>query len=253
MIVITLTTCIIIGGIQSAISSPPIPTLIYQPTIPTADQKVVCIVFDDGWKNQLEAIPILQSYNYTATFGIITQYVGYSAYMNWQDINTIAQKGMDIASHSNTHQNLSAVDNTNLHSELANSQKTLRSKGYPADVFIYPYGEAADNQTVKEAVAKYYLTARNTEDSKCDITNTDRYSLNAYGIYNYTTMQDFASYLNCTKGSTITILFYHKIGNEKEDISITLETFQAQMQYLKTNGYTVTNISQLFLKEAPPS
>jgi peptidoglycan/xylan/chitin deacetylase (PgdA/CDA1 family) len=52
--------------------APAIPIQIYQPTLPAADQKVVCIVFDDGWKNQLEALPILQSYGYKATFAIVT-------------------------------------------------------------------------------------------------------------------------------------------------------------------------------------
>jgi hypothetical protein len=35
-------------------------------------------------------------------------------------------------------------------------------------------------------------------------------------------------------------------------MAIPIETFQAQMQYLKDNGYTVKTISELFLKTLPP-
>ena len=55
-----------------ALFAPPIPNQIYSPTTPAADERVVCIVFDDGWKSQLDAAPILERYGFSATFAIVT-------------------------------------------------------------------------------------------------------------------------------------------------------------------------------------
>ena len=41
------------------------------------DAKLVCIFFDDAFTNQYEvALPILLEYDFKATFGVITDYVG---------------------------------------------------------------------------------------------------------------------------------------------------------------------------------
>ena len=62
----------------------------------------------------------------------------------------------------------------------------------------------------------------------------------------------FAVYLEGTGGGNVTLLYYHKIGSQNEDTAISKETLQAQMQYLKDNGYMVESLSQLFLQTAPP-
>jgi len=231
--------------------APSYPKQVYAPTLPEADEKVVCIVFDDGWKSQLNAVPILESYNFSATFAIVTSYPGYSAYMSWKDIAGIAQKGNDIASHTVTHLNLSRVDEATLKAEFANSQQALRLKGYAANVLVYPYGEGANNATVRAMVDDYYLAARGTQAGKCDMSAFDRYGINAYDVYRNTTIADFAGLLNGTQGSTITVLYYHKISGENFDTAVSADMFQTQMQYLQDNGYTVKMLSGLLLKEAP--
>jgi peptidoglycan/xylan/chitin deacetylase (PgdA/CDA1 family) len=130
----------------ATIFAPSIPTQIYSPTEPTPDQKVVCIVFDDGWKSQLSAVPVLQSYGFNATFAIVTSYSSYPDYMSWKDIRGLATGGMDIASHTVTHPDLDTLDSAALYNELSESQQTLRSRGYPANGFVYPYGDAAGNK-----------------------------------------------------------------------------------------------------------
>ncbi len=228
--------------------APPIPNQSYQPTVPSQIDRAVCIVFDDGWKSQLDAVPILNSFGFKATFAIVTSYTNYPEYMSWKDIRGLAENGMDIASHTSTHKDLAATDWATLYTELAQSQQTLRSRGYPANIFIYPYGGAADNQTVKDQVAKYYLLARGTVEGKCNLTSLDRYNLQAYDVYHDVSMEDFTAYLNDTGGADITILYYHKISGGNEDTAVSQQTFQMQMQYLKDNGYTVKTLSEIFLK-----
>lgn len=234
-----------------ALFAPPIPNQIYSPTTPAADELVVCIVFDDGWKSQLDAVPILERYGFSATFAIVTSYVGYPDYMSWKEIASLAQRGHDIESHTVSHKNLSMVDEATLKAELEGSQQALRLKGYAGNILVYPYGAGSDNATVQAMVAQYYLAARGTIEGKCNMTTFDRYNINAYDVYHSVDMEDFAAYLNGTGGSNVAVLYYHKISVADEETAVSPEVFQAQMQYLQDNGYTVQTLCGLLLKEAP--
>ncbi len=239
---------ILVTSDLNAVFAPAAPRQVYSPIVLSADEKVVCIAFDDGWKTHTETVPILERYNFTASYSIITSYVGYPAYMNWEDIAYVAQKGNDIVSHTDSHSNLSAVDAVTLQKELVDSRQILRSKGYGADVLIYPYGEAAANETVRDAVAGVYQVATGTQAGKCDLYSVDRLGVNSYVIYRGISLETFGSYLNGTGGNTVTVLYYHKVGDENSPNSISKADFEAQMQYLSDNGYTVKTLSQLFLK-----
>ena len=212
---------------------------------------MVCIVFDDGWKSQLNAAPILERFNFHATFALVTSYVGCPDYMSWSEVASLAKKGHDIESHTVSHMNLSRVSEAALKAELSNSQQALRLKGYAANILVYPYGAGSDNATVQAVAAQYYLAARGTTEGKCNMTSFDRYNINAYDVYHDGDMEDFAAYLNGTGGSNVTVLYYHKISGANEETSVSPETFQAQMQFLQDNGYTVKTLSELLLKEAP--
>jgi peptidoglycan/xylan/chitin deacetylase (PgdA/CDA1 family) len=223
---------------------------IYGPTLPSENQKVVCIVFDDGWKSQLEAIQILDNFGYKATFAIVTSYTQHPNYMTWDQIATLAQNGHDIESHTCDHLSLSSLDNESLIYQVANSQQILRSKGYAANIFVYPFGEGPENSTVRNVVSQYYLLARATNKGSFNISSVDRYAVNAYGITNTTSMDQFESYLNTTQGDICTILYYHRIGDGSVNTMVTKAQFQTQMQYLKDNNYTILTMQQLFLKQA---
>ncbi len=236
-------------AVYPALFAPPYPKQVYQPTMPAVEEKVVCIFFDDGWKSQLNAAPILERYNFHATFALVTSYVGCPDYISWSEVAGLAKKGHDIESHTVSHLNLSRVSEETLKAEIANSQQALRLKGYAANILVYPYGAGSDNATVQAVAAQYYLAARGTTEGKCNLTSFDRYNINAYDVYHDVDMEDFAVYLNGTGGSNVTVLYYHKISVSNEETAVSPETFQAQMQYLKDNGYTVKTLSQLLLKE----
>lgn len=252
VLLIILTVCTVVTILATtdtgALFTPAAPTQVYSPTVPSAAEKVVCIAFDDGWKTHMQAADILESYGFKATYPIITSYVGYPAYMGWDDIQQLAARGNDIVSHTDSHINLSRVDDASLYFELAHSRDALRSHGYGADVLIYPYGEGNGNWTVRNAVADQYLLALGTQTGKCDISSFDRYDVNSVVIYHDTGFKEFVADLNGTGGSTVTILYYHKVSDVDQDNAVSTASFKAQMQYLKDNGYTVRTISQQFLK-----
>jgi peptidoglycan/xylan/chitin deacetylase (PgdA/CDA1 family) len=72
----------------------------------TFPKKIVAIHFDDGWKSEKQAIPVLNRYGFKATFWIIAG-AGHdngSPHMDWDEILSIARNpNFDIYSHTMTH------------------------------------------------------------------------------------------------------------------------------------------------------
>lgn len=141
---------------------------------PNPDKQVV-ITFDDGWKSQyLYAVPVMEHYGFTATFGIITENVGRTidgepldapeltntSKMTWPQIKDLLARGFEIASHSQTHPMLTKVTNDQLVAEVVDSKKTLEEKlGVPVTTFIYPYYNY-DPRVMKAVQDAGYLGAR---------------------------------------------------------------------------------------------
>ncbi len=114
--------------------------------------KAVVLSFDDGWKTQYTyAVPILEKYNFTATFFIVTSYVGGRSYMNWNELKDLVAHNFDIGSHTKTHAMLTKIDSKRLANELKKSKKILEEKlNIKITTLAYPY--YAQNIVVRDAV-----------------------------------------------------------------------------------------------------
>ncbi|MEI7765680.1 MAG: polysaccharide deacetylase family protein [bacterium] len=126
-------------------------------------EKSVVLAFDDGWKSQYQyAIPILEKYNFTATFFIITSYTdnNYKAYMSWDDLKDLVAHDFDIESHTKNHPILTKVTAKQLAIELTESKKILEEK-LKIKVTTLAYPNYMQNSTVRSAVKLAgYLGAR---------------------------------------------------------------------------------------------
>ena len=136
---------------------------------------------------------ILEKLNFTASYSIIASY-RYSAYMDRNDIVNLTKKGgNDIVSHTYSHCNLSTVDATSLQREPEDHRITLRSYSYGADVLIYPYGEAARNETVRTVVTDVWQVAIRAQSGKCNFSSVDRFDVNPYVVYPDASIETFTS------------------------------------------------------------
>lgn len=228
---------------------------VYQLNAPEPGQRVVCIVFDDGWQTQYtNALPILNYYGYKASFAIITSYVGTSwgagaglSYMTWNEIINLANQGNDIESHTYSHLNLNTQSLSTIAFQLSQSQIDLASHGINAKLFIYPDGGGAGNATVENLVSNYYFAARSIYPGVLDMAKPfDRYDLPSYTMENTTTLPKFESIVNQAGNSSVVIVYFHKIDYENVDTATTPQTFTAEMQYLHDNNFTVETMKQLF-------
>lgn len=118
--------------------------------------KSIVITFDDGWRNQYAyAFPILKAYQDTATFFIVSDYVGGGYFMTWDQIRVMDNSGMTIGGHSRTHPFLVSIkDPMALKNEIEGSKLIIEKRiGHPIDLFAYPYGHYSDSvvQAVKDA------------------------------------------------------------------------------------------------------
>jgi peptidoglycan/xylan/chitin deacetylase (PgdA/CDA1 family) len=124
--------------------------------------RAVVLTFDDGWRDQYDvALPVLRKTGLTATFFVVSDYVGHPEFMSWAQLRTLARAGMSIGSHSHSHADLTQITDWNLlRDELVLSKSIIeRNTGHEVEVFAYPYG-AYDDQTIAAVEQAGYVAAR---------------------------------------------------------------------------------------------
>jgi peptidoglycan/xylan/chitin deacetylase (PgdA/CDA1 family) len=221
----------------------------------TPDSKIVCIYFDDAFLNQYEvALPILIENNFRATFGVITDHIGEGydlmEYMDAGHLETLAAYGMDIASHTKTHNHIRTLSDAQLREELSESRQHLIDMGFDVPTMVYPYYEW-DDRIIEYTIEAGYTCARGgwTQDRVYDRTTTDvkaRYHVAAWQISNQD-MDAFKAIINQATSTNVVSLVYHFISDTgPQDTSTSVADFKAQMAFLKSAGYTVVCLPDLF-------
>lgn len=117
--------------------------------------KSVVLTFDDGWKNVLHAVPVLNQHQYKASFWIITDKGIGVDYMEWPDIQRLATSPrFEVYSHTMTHPwngtnnlvtwvdgNSPGFGLADARAELVNSKATLEEKiSRPVPYLAWPVG-----------------------------------------------------------------------------------------------------------------
>jgi len=133
----------------------------------------ISLTFDDGWKCQYDnALPILNTYRFKATFYIITQYLFHShwMYMDRKTISELHTQGHEIAAHSVSHPNFYYTFPWK-GQQIRKSKFDLNTSGISPESFAYPYGR--QNYLVRRIVRKaHFSNARaigdGFNDKKCD-------------------------------------------------------------------------------------
>lgn len=108
--------------------------------------RAVALTFDDGYMDAYTAaLPILQQHGYTATFYIVSGFVGQPGYMGWDEIRALRAAGMEIGAHSVTHPDLTTLGLEDLRAQVAQSGATIAAAiGAPVVSFCYPGGRFSD-------------------------------------------------------------------------------------------------------------
>ncbi len=116
-------------------------------------KKPVLFTFDDGYEDVfINAVPILKKYNYTGSFGIITQNPGTSQgtniYAPWEEIKNAQSQGNEIVSHTQNHfdgQNPKFTASYIFQNLSASISDIYNNLGTTTNILIYPYGHYTDS------------------------------------------------------------------------------------------------------------
>lgn len=249
-------------------------------TLHVADQlKPIVITFDDDWIGQVKyAIPILQKYHYNATFfitckGPIAQAPSFNRidYVNdkikqspdittWNNVKLIKSMGYDIENHGMTHHSLVNQPASILQREIIDSNTCLANHlGSKATIYAPAYAAPENNDTVDGYMQKGgYEFARNGygtgsfQSTRWDLPTNSMNSLDKE--FNHDTqaiMHAFPVELQKGGNNNLPVIVYHNVNflNQTDadwhNSTTTPETFDAEMKYLKDNGYEVHSLRDL--------
>lgn len=118
--------------------------------------KYLALSFDDGYKNNYSVVlPLLQKYTAKASFFVINKDLGDALHMNEAEIKELLAAGMELGSHTYSHNPLAKIDEKYLVWEFDTSRFWLKKKfdGYIVRTLAYPNGSY--NDRVIAAAKKY--------------------------------------------------------------------------------------------------
>jgi peptidoglycan/xylan/chitin deacetylase (PgdA/CDA1 family) len=130
------------------------------------------VTFDDAYTNVRDGLAVLERLRIPATVFACTgyaadgrpldvpelaveaaKYPSEMATMNWNDLRELADRGVEIGSHTVTHPHLTRLAEADLDRELGESRARLEDElGRPCNLLAYPYGENDDR--VREAARR---------------------------------------------------------------------------------------------------
>lgn len=111
-------------------------------------ERCAAITVDDAYRSFLTSgWPLLKSFGFPATLFVSTDTVGGGEHLDWQELKTLRNEGVEIGNHTASHAFL--LDHQNdenwqgrVLGELGHAQQAFeRNLGFRPRLFAYPYGE----------------------------------------------------------------------------------------------------------------
>lgn len=180
----------------------------------------------------------MEKYGFKGTAYIITDKVGESSYMDWEDLTFLQEHGWEIGSHSVTHPYLSKLPDEKVVYELYHSQHILGLHGFSAQDFAYPYGDY-DERTIKFGSMTYESLRTSWPNGLNNIPLTnpdDRYILKSVAADEITVDEVKQWIVRAETEHKWLILLFHRI-DEGGDYSYTSQDFEEILKFLVDHGF----------------
>lgn len=205
----------------------------------------ITLMFDDGENDTYSiAKPILDQHGLKGSAAIISDMPGTStSFMSWAEIKELSDGGWNMASHSRTHRDLTALSQADLQTEI-NNQSVFTAQGLTVNSFVTPFG-AYNNQVMIEAEKAGYTSARNYEQGD-NPQGTFPYEVKIRGVLYTTTLNEVASWINEAKtNKSWIVITFHSISPIGDDAyHVTPDMFTSIVQAVAASGVNVITYDQ---------
>jgi peptidoglycan/xylan/chitin deacetylase (PgdA/CDA1 family) len=126
----------------------------------------ILITFDDGYRDVFyRASPVLQRLGFRATAYVISGRIsaGDPSFLTWTLLHALEERGIEIASHTVHHRDLTRLPVREALAELSQSRRVLeRELGHPVQWLAYPFGRF-DERVQELARRAGYVLATTTQ------------------------------------------------------------------------------------------
>ena len=124
----------------------------------------IVLSFDDGYAGDyLYALPILRRRHWPGVLNLEVRKETYPGGLSPKRIRALIAAGWEVDAHTMTHPDLTTVDATQLHYEVAGSRASIRRRFHvPVNFFCYPAGRF-DSRVVAAVQAAGFLGATTTQ------------------------------------------------------------------------------------------
>jgi peptidoglycan/xylan/chitin deacetylase (PgdA/CDA1 family) len=155
---------------------------------------VSVITFDDGDLSIYAiAFPLLKQYDVKATFFVITDFVGQTGYVSWDQLKEMAEyrnergeRLFTIGSHSLDHRRFDEIPEDEIPRELSESKAVIeRNTGFPVEFFALPFGAGVGRKEIVDAAkAAGYVGIRSSDWKALTPKAMDMFNIPAYYVSN---------------------------------------------------------------------
>jgi hypothetical protein len=208
------------------------------------------ITWDDGKAGiYTNAFPIFVAKGVTATFYIVSDYVGTAGYVTWAQLREMAAAGMDIQCHTKDHGDLTTLSEAQTDANLQAVNAAFIANGLAAPSHTaYPGGQY--NHTVKDYVANSRLTGRRTGYAEIFATS-DRYGLGSKwidnGYLNALTMPVIKGYIDTSNTNKSALCLYaHDCSVDGGELAISEANLAEIIDYALAVPVDVMSIKRLY-------
>ena len=210
------------------------------------------ITFDDGLESVYTvAFPMMKARGIPGTVFVVTDKIGTSGHMTWEQLKEMQNAGWTIANHTSNHISLVKSSLSDAIRAVEEGAKALSSRGFSGAYYLAaPYN--AMNATVAsyfEHVVKLTRLGEVYGISKNEITHSNT-TLRARSIKRYDSVQTiFTNDYGYNKSmGWAKCLNFHGIGNVADDYYYTKENFGVLLDKLISDGALFYTVDQ-YVKE----
>jgi peptidoglycan/xylan/chitin deacetylase (PgdA/CDA1 family) len=127
--------------------------------VPVAGDMRLALTFDDGFRSILTTVaPLLRGLDIPWTAFVVSGFAdgdkGHDDFLDWAEIEKLANEGVTIASHSVTHPNFTTLSQPRIVDEIQRSRTALREHlGIDTTEFAIPFGQSGNWPVAAQSAA----------------------------------------------------------------------------------------------------